>query len=126
MSRFRIGAGLLVLLLVVCVWSQLRMSQIQKPIAAEVAQAEDYAAREDWPAAAAAVSEAKAAWEENHTFVASLADHQPMEDIESLFAMLEAYAEERDGTEFRAACQDLTRRILAVKEAHEFNFGSIF
>ena len=60
MSRFRIGAGLLVLLLVVCVWSQLRMSRIQKPIAAEVAQAEDYAAREDWPAAAAAVSEAKA------------------------------------------------------------------
>ena len=45
MSRFRIGAGLLVLLLVVCVWSQLRMSRIQKPIAAEVAQADGFVQR---------------------------------------------------------------------------------
>ena len=125
MSRFRIGAGLLVLLLVVCVWSQLRMSQIQKPIAAEVALAEDYAVREDWPAAAAAVSEAKAAWEENHTFVASLADHQPMEDIEGLFARLHAY-ETEDRSEYAALCAEIARRIRAVAEAQELSLGSFF
>ncbi|MGM9605297.1 MAG: DUF4363 family protein [Faecousia sp.] len=126
MNRFRIGVGLLIVLLAVCIFSQVRMSAIQKPIAAEVAQAERYAAQDDWPKAGAALAGARNAWEENRTFVASLADHQPLEDIESLFAMLEAYAEERDGTEFRAACQDLNRRILAVKEAHEFNLGSVF
>ena len=56
----------------------------------------------------------------------ALADHQPLEDIEGLFARLESYAQEQDKTEFQAACKELNRRILAVKEAQEFNLGSIF
>ena len=126
MIRFRIGVGLLVVLLGLCIWSQVRMSALQTPIAQEVTQAEAYAAREDWAQAAAMVAKARGEWEENRTFVASLADHQPLEDIESLFAMLEAYAAQQEQTEFQAACQDLARRILAVKEAHEFNMGSVF
>ena len=126
MSRFRIGLGLLLVLLGVCLFSQLRMARIQKPIAEGIARAENYAAREDWVKAVAAVTNAETAWEEHRTFVSALADHQPLEDIESLFAMLDSYAEEQDKTEFRAACQELHRRILAVKEAQEFNLGSVF
>ena len=126
MTRFRIGVGLLIVLLAVCVLSQLRMGAIQKPIAAQVDRAQPLAAREDWPAAGAAVAEARQEWERSRTFVSALADHQPLEDIECLFAMLEAYAREQDETEFQAACADLSRRILAVKEAQEFNLGSIF
>lgn len=126
MSRFRIGVGLLLVLLVVCVLSQVRMGAIQKPIAAEVDRARLYAAQEDWTRAGAAVADARRAWEKNRTFVAALADHQPLEDIECLFDMLETYAGDRDKTEFRSACADLSRRILAVKEAQEFNLGSLF
>lgn len=126
MTRFRIGVGLLIVLLAVCVLSQLQMGAIQKPIAAQVDRAQALAAREDWPAAGAAVAEARQEWERSRTFVSALADHQPLEDIECLFAMLEAYAREQDETEFQAACADLSRRILAVKEAQEFNLGSIF
>lgn len=126
MTRFRIGVGLLIVLLAVCVLSQLRMGAIQKPIAAQVDRAQTLAAQEDWPAAGAAVAEARQEWERSRTFVSALADHQPLEDIECLFAMLEAYAREQDETEFQAACADLSRRILAVKEAQEFNLGSIF
>ena len=126
MSRFRIGVGLLIVLLVVCVFSQLRMDAIQKPIAAEVARAEACAAAGNWPGAEASAAQARSAWEKHRTFVAALADHQPLEDIECLFAMLEAYGQQQDETEFRAACQDLSRRILAVKEAQEFNLGSVF
>ena len=126
MTRFRIGFGLLAVLLFLCVFSQIRMSAIQKPIAGTVNRAESYAAREEWTQAAAALLTAQSAWEEHRTFLAALADHQPLEDIESLFAKLESYAQEQDKTEFRAACKELNRRILAVKEAHEFNLGSIF
>ena len=126
MTRFRIGVGLLIVLLAVCVLSQLRMGAIQKPIAAQVDRAQTLAAREDWPAAGAAVAEARQEWERSRTFVSALADHQPLEDIECLFAMLASYAREQEGTEFQAACADLSRRILAVKEAQEFNLGSIF
>lgn len=126
MSRFRIGLALLLVLIGVCLFSQLRMATIQKPIAQQISQAEKYAAREDWLKAAHAVTDARNAWEEHRTFVSALADHQPLEDIECLFAMLDTYAEEQDETEFRAACQDLHRRILAVKEAQEFNLGSLF
>ena len=126
MNRFRIGVVLLVVLLGLCIWSQVRMNAIQTPIAREVAQAEICAARKDWAQAAELVANARREWEENRTFVAALADHQPLEDIECLFSMLEAYAADQEETEFRASCQDLNRRILAVKEAHEFNLGSVF
>lgn len=126
MSRFRIGLGLLIVLFGVCLFSQLRMAAIQNPIAQQIGQAEKYAAREDWVKAAATAADARTAWEEHRTFVSALADHQPLEDIECLFAMLDTYAEKRDETEFRAACQDLKRRILAVKEAQEFNLKSLF
>lgn len=126
MSRFRIGVGLLLLLLAVCVLSQVRMGAIQKPIAAAVDRAQSLAARGDWTRAGAAVADARRAWEKNRTFVAALADHQPLEDIECLFEMLETYADQRDEAEFRSACADLARRILAVKEAQEFNLGSLF
>ena len=126
MSRFRIGVGLLIVLLAVCVFSQVRMAGIQKPIAEQIARAEEYGAREEWTHAASAVADARQSWEDHRTFVAALADHQPLEDIECLFAMLVSYADQRDATEFRAACRDLNRRILAVKEAQEFNLGSLF
>lgn len=126
MSRFRIGVFLLAALLGVCVWAQVRMNAIQKPIAAQVAQAGAYAGENDWPDAARTLAAARKSWEESRTLVAALADHQPLEDIEGLFSQLEVYAAQRDETEFRAACQDLNRRILAVKEAHEINLGSVF
>lgn len=113
MTRFRIGAGLLIVLLALSVFSQLGMGAIQKPIAAQVDRAQTLAAREDWPAAGAAVAEARQEWENSRTFIAALADHQPLEDIECLFAMLASYARERDGTEFQAACAELSRRKAA-------------
>ena len=126
MNRFRIGALLLAVLLGLCVWAQLRMNAIQTPIAQQIAQAESMAAEQNWAQATGMVNRAQSDWEENHTFVASLADHQPLGEIGSLFAMLEAYGDEQDETEFRAACKDLARRILAVKQAHELTFGSLF
>ena len=125
MSRFRIGAGLLAVLLALCLWSQLRMTRIQAPIAASVSQAGELAAQGDWPAAAQSIRSARESWEKRRTFVSALADHQPLEDIECLFAMAEGYLEEQDEGEFRSACRDLSRRILAVKEAQEFSLGSI-
>ena len=126
MSRFRIGLGLLILLFGICLFSQLRMAAIQKPIAEQVLKAEEYAAREDWLKAAVTAEAAKSAWVKHRTFVSALADHQPLEDIECLFAMLNTYAAQQDGTEFRAACQDLHRRILAVKAAQELDLLSLF
>ena len=126
MSRFRIGSGLLILLLGVCVFSWVRMEKIQKPIAELICRAEEHASRGEWTRASTAVAVAKRAWEKHRTFVAALADHQPLEDIECLFAMLCSYASQREQTEFRAACQELNRRILAVKEAQECGLGSLF
>ena len=33
MTRFRIGIGLLLVLLVLCFWSQARMTKLEKPVA---------------------------------------------------------------------------------------------
>ena len=126
MNRFRIGVGLLAVLLGLCIWSQTRMHGVGPPIARQIARAEESAAREDWAEAAQAVAKARSDWDDSRTFLAALADHQPLEDIESLFAALETYQDTRDGTEFRAACRELTRRIQAVEEAHEFSLGSVF
>ena len=125
MSRFRIGAGLLAVLLGVSLWAQSQMKAIQAPIAGQITQAEALAAGGSWPQAAAAVTQAREDWEESRTFVAALADHQPMEDIEGLFARLHAY-ETEDRSEYAALCAEIARRIRAVAEAQELSLGSFF
>ena len=124
MNRVVIGVALLAALLAASLFSAWQMGNIQQPIADRMEEASRQSLRGE-SAAAETAARAEAAWHSSRVFTAALADHQPMEDIEGLFARLHAY-ETEDRSEYAALCAEIARRIRAVAEAQELSLGSFF
>ena len=125
MNRVVIGVALLAALLAAALFSAWQMGNIQEPIADRMEEASLQSLRGETDAAAETAARAEAAWHSSRVFTAALADHQPMEDIEGLFARLRAY-ESEDRSEYAALCAEIARRISAVAEAQELSLGSFF
>lgn len=123
MARFFIGLGLLFALLAVSIASCRAMVGAQEPIAQALDSAAHDALAGNMPQAAAYVERAAAAWKSARSFTASLADHQPLEDIECLLAQLGCNS---DPAEYAALCADLSRRVRAVVEAQSLSLGAFF
>lgn len=125
MKRSKFGLWLLIGLLIVgivCTWAIIRCNE---PIVQMVRQAGDAALREDWETAETRMKEAKDLWERQFPFCAALADHEPMEVINGLFAQLEVYAKSRDPQNFAAVCAQLSQDTKAMGEAHGLNWWNL-
>ena len=73
----------------------------------------------DWGQANSLADSARASWEQHHHWVAALVDHEPLEEIESLFSQLALSQRNRDTEEFAALeAENLTPdKLLASLEA---------
>ena len=98
MTRGIIGCVILALLLAAGLGVQWAVEALQAPITGELTQAAQAAAREDWDTALLHQETAQRGWRKAWRLTAAFADHQPMEDVDSLFARLPAYGE--DAVEF--------------------------
>lgn len=126
MGRFKIGAGLLAVLLALAVGTQLGMKAAQQPVAQSLAEAMEQVQREHFPEAEALVAQARQQWDCTRTFRAALADHQCLEDIDSQLAMLAVWVREQEKADFSALCADTLLRLKAVAEAHALNLSTFF
>lgn len=126
MTRFRIGVVMLIALLAAGIWSQQQVAQIQEPIALAMEDASRQALLGHWEAAAQAAAEAETAWQEHRVFTAAIADHNPMDEIESLLAQLPALAAVHNRSAYAAVCSNLSRRLHSMSEAHRLDWGSLF
>lgn len=125
MIRGVIGCLLLVLLLAAGLFVQWAVSSLQSPITGELTQAAQAAAREDWDTARLHQETAQRGWRRVWHLTAAFADHAPMEDVDSLFARLPAYAAQEETAEFAASCRELARRIRAMYEAHSLTWWNL-
>lgn len=125
MTRGIIGCLLLVLLLAAGLFVQWAVSSLQSPITGELTQAAQAAAREDWDTARLHQETAQRGWHRVWHLMAAFADHAPMEDVDSLFARLPAYAAQEETAEFAASCRELARRIRAMYEAHSLTWWNL-
>lgn len=125
MKRCYIGFALLALLLFTGLRVQRDMQEIHLPIAAAFSQAAEAADGKLWPEAAVLAADAASQWQAHRTFTAALADHQPLEDIDSLIVQLPS-SEREDPAVYSALCRELSRRIQAVSEAHTLDWGTVF
>lgn len=116
--RTVIGFLLLIALLLGGLYSTCQIQKIQDPIAWKLEQAAGDVAADDWAAATVHCSQATRDWTESRPFTAIYADHNPMEDVDSLFARLEVACMERDRLEAAATCRELSLRLRAISEAH--------
>ena len=125
MKRTVIGFFLLLFLLAVGVFAQWGMETLHNPIAHDLTAAAEAAGQQDWARAEAAGQSAERGWRRSWPVNAALADHTPMEDIDSLFARASVYLRQRDAVEYAAACRELARRINAMAQAHILSWRNL-
>ena len=124
-GRELVGAGLLVTLLLLGLLTAWDMGRTHTAISRQMEDAAWYALTEDWEAARLAAEGARSQWEAHRTLSSLLADHTPMEEIDSLFERISIYSAARETAEFAASCAELSRNIRAMGEAHRLSWQNL-
>ena len=81
-------------------------------------QAAEAALSEDWETAEALAEQTGVRWVQHRKRAAAFADHEPMEEIDALFAQLEVYRSAQDAVSFAAVCKLLSCQLQALGDAH--------
>lgn len=125
MTRTVIGFVLLFALLLSGFAVQYEMEAVHRPIARMLEVSADSSMESDWDTAASLSRSAAYRWKKAWNFSAAFADHEPMEEIDCLFAQLAIYTDQQETLEFAAACQELARRVDAMADAHVLNWQNL-
>lgn len=105
------------------VWAA--MDALHAPISAELETAAEEALAGDWRIAVSTAREAREQWEDVHAVTAALCNHTALDDIDALFARLEAYGRTRDRPAFAAACLELAHLTRAPAEGQRFSWWNL-
>ena len=125
MKRLWIGIIILLLLLAAGIWISATTIEIHKGISHSLEQAAAAAMREDWARAQSFSSDAKQTWQYHRRSTASVTDHEPMEQIDSLFSQMDIYLVAKDPVAFSACCASLSVLTQAIGEAQTINWWSL-
>lgn len=125
MKRGWFGAALLLVLLGLGIGSSMMMQKLHTPLAESLDRAAEFALEGNWEQAEHAAREAADTWEKMWHFSATVSDHEPMEEIDALFAQLEVYRAAEDPVNFSSACASLSRQIEAMGDAHELSWWNL-
>ena len=125
MKRSWIGIGLLTVLLVLGIWVAKVMENNHMPGGAQLRQAAELAQAGEWEAAEALTRRARRNWEGTWKLTASVADHQPMDQIDGLFAELRVYAATGDKVAYSGTCAHLAELLEAMGNAHNFTWWNL-
>ena len=126
MKRSWMGLGLLVVLLALSLLSAWAMVSLHRPVEAHLNRAAEYALQGDWEHTQASFLRGKESWADLERFRACFADHTPVEEIDSQFALLEVYCATREQAAFAASCRELAEKCAAVGEAHQLVWWNLF
>ena len=125
MNRLWIGIGILVVMLAMGIgllwWSSVFFEELSQ----ELEQAGELALSGDWQAAGKKAMESEKKWEKWRKFWSSFTDHEPMEQMQSLFSQLELYRVKQMQVDFAAICRTLAHTAQAIEETHGLKWWSI-
>ncbi len=122
MKRLWLGIGILAAVLALGLGLTFGMDAIHSQISDGMTQAAQAALGEDWDTAQAQAGNAQQSWERWRHFVAAFADHEPLEEMDRLFAELSVYRAQGLVPEYAAVCLCLARQAEAIGESHSFNW----
>ena len=125
MKRIWIGIILLTALLGAGFWISSFMAQSHNPVAQDIRQAGNLALEEQWGAAQAYAKRGQDRWETKWPVTAAFADHEPMDEIDALFAQLETYAKVKDEQAYSALCAHLASLLEAVSQSHSLKWWNL-
>ena len=118
MNRLWLGVGILVFFLALSLWCGWAMGSFHTDLADRMEAASRMALTGNLEEAVAETDRVQKSWQDHWHGTAALADHAPMDEIDSLFAQLDAYARALKAEEFAAYSARLSRLLHATGEAH--------
>lgn len=125
MRRCWFGLALMLALLAAGLAVTWGMNHWHDPVAADLERASDAALWEDWQKAEHLLERAEGRWKKHWRFSATFADHEPMEEIDAVFAQLGVYLDARDQVSLAAGCASLARQVEAIGDAHGLNWWNL-
>ena len=125
MKRIWIGVVLLGVLLLGGIGTGEFMEQAHIPVARDVQQAGELVLQGQWELAQALVKRGQDRWEEKWPVTAAIADHEPMDEIDALFAQLKTYAAAKEEIAYSAACAHLASLLEAMSHSHSCNWWNL-
>lgn len=126
MKRIWFGAALLVVLLLLGLGSGAWMKQTHQPISKDLIRASELALEGNWKGAENFTGAARREWDKQQLLTAALSDHEPMDQIDGMFAQLEIFAGTGDAAAYSSTCRYLASRLDALGRSHSFNFQNLF
>lgn len=118
MKHFWLGAGLLSLFLILGILVSVFMKNTHMEISQTLEEAAQKTLSGDLDSGIRLGNKAKEDWKKSRKGTAAVADHSPMDDIDSLFAEMEVYAQAREEPHFAACCAQLAQLVKAMYDAH--------
>ena len=125
MGRFWIGVALLMALLTLGFFAGTAMEQNHNRISDMLEQAAQSAAQGQLERGAALGRQAADHWQQHRNATAAMADHAPMEEIDSLFAQLKIYETTGQADCFATCSAKLSMLVRAVGEAHSLSWWNL-
>ena len=119
MNRCRFGAGLLIGLLILGIFSSFWTSH------REMDRAEELALQQDLDGAADAVRQCRGSWNRCRALTAALADHERLDRIDTLFRQLDSALGQEDCRSAANLCARIARELEAMAGEHSLSWENI-
>ena len=119
MKRSWIGFLLLVVLLLGSLQVTKTMADIHEPVENRLLQTAQLAMEGSWYQAEDLFRRAEQDWQKRSRLRGCFADHNPVEEVDAAFAMLQTCCAARDKVAFSGGCRSLARQVAAIGEAHQ-------
>ena len=125
MKKFWLGIVILTVLLTGGLLNAWGMEKSHSHIASLLTQAADLALSGDIAKGSEKAAEAETHWKKYRNAVAAVADHEPLENVECLFAQVKTYSAFGETAEFAATCRAASRQVEAVGDAQTIKWQNL-
>ena len=125
MKRLWIGVAVLILLLAGGIALALGLTGMHTGISWDLAAASLAARKGDLQQAQELVEKASQTWDQFRHISASFTDHEPLEQMDNLFAQLEVFDTIPSPADYAALCTHLAELSLAVAESHTLTWWNL-
>ena len=125
MGRFALGIGLLLVLLIGCLGVSLFAQNVHETLCDDLENAAQLALSGNGEASLELVQQAREHWQNYWHRTAAFSEHEPMDEIDSLFAQLETYGKTGDLTPMAALCARLIQLIEANSDAQVLHWWNL-
>ena len=124
MKRLWLGIVLLVLLSAAGAVLSAGISSLSEKLSTQLDQAGIAVQAGNWSEAVSLADSAQKLWKQYRHFTAAAVDHEPLEQMERLFAQLALYCQQGMAVDYGVTCAHLSQLSKAIGESHALKWWS--